>query len=339
MMLLCRTVWRSLASAPLVPLVAVLSLALGIGANTAIFSIVNGLMLRPLPVRDPDQLVLVTSSTDRRGTLTHPIWEQIRDHQDLFGGTAAWASEQFNISARGQSEFVDGLFVSGAFLDVMGLHAVLGRGISPGDDGPAGGPDGPAAMISYSFWQRRFGSDPGVVGRSLTIGGHPLTIVGVAPPGFFGLEVGRAFDVAVPFAVEPMLHANPSFLSSRTAWWLNVVMRRKADQSLAEATAALRGIQSRVREATIPQTYTAEEAATYLTVPLELQPVARGVSRMRERYQRPLMTIMVVYGLQPRDPLTLAGGAIVLVTIGALAGWIPARRAARIDPAHVLRQS
>jgi putative ABC transport system permease protein len=325
MPLLIRSIWRSLIASPFISLAAVLSLALGIGANTAIFSIVNSLLIRPLPVRDPDRLVLVTYGTGGRGALTHPIWEEVRRRQELFGGAAAWASEQFNLAAHGRSDFVDGLFVSGGFLDTMGLRPILGRGISAMDDAPSGSPDGPVIMLGYDFWRRRFGGDPGVVGRSLTIGRHPMTIVGVAPPGFFGLDVGSTFDIAVPFAVEPLLHNRFPQLSARTSWWVNILLRRKDGQSLTEAVATLRAIQPGVREATIPQTYSPQDAADYLTVPFELQPVERGVSRLRERYQRPLMTIMVVVLL------------VLLIGCANIANLLLARAASRRHELSVRR--
>ena len=162
-----RDAYRALRATPIVSAVAILSLALGIGANTAMFSILNSLLLRSLPVRQPQQLARVMQK--EQGSWTNPIWEQIRERQALFGGAAAWSAARFNIAGGGETQFVDGLWASGSYFDMLGVAAILGRTFTPTDDRRGGGPDGPVAVIGYRFWQRRFGGATDVIGRSLTV--------------------------------------------------------------------------------------------------------------------------------------------------------------------------
>src|SRR4051812_39082003 len=198
-----RLAIRSLRATPVVSIVAALSLALGIGANTAIFSLVNSLLLRALPVKAPAQLALITDDQGRGiGSWTYPIWEQIRSRRDLYDGAFAWSTTRFNLASGGETQFVDGLWVSGRMFDTLGVPAMLGRTFTDADDGRGGGADGPVAVISYSFWQRRFGGAGDVIGKPLIIEKTPYTIVGVTGPDFFGPDVGRAFDVAVPLGTE-----------------------------------------------------------------------------------------------------------------------------------------
>ncbi len=232
-----RHAFRAMRAAPIVSAVAILSLALGIGANTAMFSILDSLLLRSLPVRDPQRLVMVGQTAPTRSSWTNPIWEAIRDRPELFDGALAWSSTRFNLSQSGPTEFVDGVWASGRYFDVLGVPAILGRTWTADDDRRGGGPDGAVAVISYAFWQRRFAGAHDVIGRSLTVERVPFTIVGVTPPGFFGLDVGRTFDVAIPLGTEPLIRGKESSLDRRSNWWLSVIGRLKADQSLEAAQA------------------------------------------------------------------------------------------------------
>src|SRR6185503_11241229 len=206
-----RLAFRALRATPVVSLVAILSLALGIGANTAIFSIVNSLLLRALPVKEPRQLALVTTDP-ARGIMswTNPIWEQIRQRRDLFDGAFAWLSTRFNLASGGETQFVEGIWASGRMFDTLGVTAMLGRTFTEADDARGGGPDGAVAVISYGFWQRRFGGAADVVGKTIEIERVPFTIIGVTPADFFGPEVGRAFDVAIPIGTEPLVRGAES---------------------------------------------------------------------------------------------------------------------------------
>jgi predicted permease len=314
-----RLAARSLLATPVVTAVAVLSLALGIGANTAIFSLINGLLLRALPVRAPQQLALVTDDVAAGiESWTNPIWEQMRERRhDLFDDACAWSTTRFNLSEGGETQFVDGLWASGGMFDTLGVAAMLGRTLSPADDVRGGGPDGAVAVISYSFWQRRFGGAADAIGHTLTIERVPFTIVGVTPPDFFGPEVGRAFDVAIPIGDEPLIRGKESFLDGRSTWWLTVMARLKTGQSLDAATAALRGVQRQIHDATLPPDWRPGDLATYLKEPFTLVAAATGNSPMRRRYQQPLITILVVVAL------------VLLIACANIANLLLARATAR----------
>jgi putative ABC transport system permease protein len=307
---------RTLIGTPVVSAVAILSLALGIGANTAIFSVLNTLLLRSLPVDEPGQLVLLADESGRRRDWTNPIWEQLRDRAELFDGAFAVSSTRFNLAVRGESEFVDGLWASGKMFDVLGVHAVIGRTLNDGDDRAGGGQDGPVAVISDSFWQRRFGGDPNAIGGALMVDGAPFTIVGVTPPQFFGVDVGRRFDVAVPIGTITLVrHARP--LQQRSIWWLRIMFRLKPGQSAEAGTARLRALQPQIRQATLPTDWHPGELGTFLRDPFRLDPAANGDSNLRQRYRRPLTTIMVIVG------------TVLLIACANLANLLLARASAR----------
>jgi len=274
-------------------LVAVLSLALGIGANTAIFSIVDSLLLRSLPVHEPERLAVLGP-----GAWTHPIWVELRDtHASVFESAAAWSDERFDLAPGGESRFVQGIWTSASFFDTLGVRPIMGRGFTPDDDTRGGGGDGPVVVISHGFWQRHFGGAPDVVGRTLTLNRVPFTVVGVTPPEFFGPTVGRRFDVAVPLGAEPLIRGNASLLDGRSAWWLDIVARLAPGQTLDRATAALRAVQPAIREATLPSNWPPHLLPRYLEDGLRLAPAAMGISELREQYRRPLVALLVVVGL------------------------------------------
>ncbi len=294
---------RTLAASPIVALVAIASLALGIGANTAIFSVVNGLLLRTLPVKEPGRLVLITDSgTDHVRAWSYPVWNEIRQRPALFERAAAWSFTRFNLSSGGETEFINGIWASGSFFDTLGVPAVLGRTFSDRDDVKGGGADGPIAMISYSFWQRRYGSAPDIVGRQLSLDDVVFTIVGVTPPGFSGPEVGRTFDAIVPIGTEPLVRRADSFVDHSGATFLTMIARLGSGQSAESATAGLRQVQPAIREATLGDVgrFGSREAIErYLAAPFTLVPGATGFAGARDLralYQRPLLTLMVVVG-------------------------------------------
>ncbi len=307
---------RTLRGTPVVSAVAILSLALGIGANTAVFSVLDALVLRSLPVEHPGELALLGDETGRRVHWTNPIWEQIRDRPELFAGAFAVSSTRFNLAARGESEFVDGLWASGATFRVLGVPAAIGRTFTELDDCPGGGPDGPVAVISHAFWQRRFGGSPRAIGQSILVEHVPFTIVGVMPPAFFGVDVGRTFDVAVPIGTLALVR-HAKVLQGRSNWWLRIVVRLQPGQTLDAGTLRLRALQPQIREATLPDDWHPFELPRFLKEPFRLQPAANGDSRLREQYQRPLSTIMVLVGL------------VLLVACANLANLFLARASAR----------
>src|SRR5206468_9840406 len=163
-----RLAFRQLRATPIVTLVAVLSLALGIGANTALFSVVDSLVLRALPVKERGKLAIISDDGRRGYMMTYGIWRDIQD-RNLFDGAFAWCTARFNLAEPGETEFVDGIWTSAGIFDTLGISPILGRGFTDADDRRGGGPDGPVSVISYAFWQRRFGGAADTVGRRLTL--------------------------------------------------------------------------------------------------------------------------------------------------------------------------
>ena len=288
--------------------VALLTLALGIGANTAIFSIVDAMLLRPLAVREPDRLVLVTQP------FPYPVWEQIRDRH-LLGRALGWSSARFDTAAGGPAEFVDGAWVSGGAFEVLGVPPVLGRTLTQADDWPGGGPDGPVAVISYRFWQRRFGGAPDVLGRPLIVDRVPFTIVGVLPRTFNGLEAGLSFDVALPLGAAT-LTAGRSQLGP-FGLWIDVIARLRDGQTVEEATAALGAAQPLVRAATMPPFVYAADRDEYMKEPLAVTAAPAGMSPWRWRYERPLLVLLTLVAI------------VLLVACGNIASLLLARATAR----------
>jgi putative ABC transport system permease protein len=308
-----RDAVRSLRRTPVVTVIAVVSLALGIGANTALFSILDSLALKALPVRDPARLVLVG---DR--SWTNPIWEQIRERrQQLFADAFAWSEDSFNLALRGRTDFVDGAWASGGMFDVLGVHALIGRTFTTADDARDGGPDGPVAVVSYRFWERRFGGAPDAVGRQLSINGVSTTVIGVAPPGFFGPDVGRTADVIVPIGIRALVPGEAKSLDNRAMWWLSVMARLRPGQTAAEAAAQLDAVRPQIRAATLPPDWPAAMQARYLSTPLALVPASTGESDLRREYLTPLEIVLGVVG------------AVLLIACANLASLLLARAASR----------
>ena len=221
-----------------------LTLALGIGANAAIFGVINSLLLRPLPVADPSRLVTISSdSAIARGQAGVPwsfaMWEELQPHASLFDGAFAWTPARFDLAERGERQPVAGIFASGGYFAALGVAAIRGRTFTPADDRPGGGADGAVAIISYGLWQRRFAGADSVIGAPLVVDGATVTIVGVTAPEFRGLDVGSAFDVALPLETEPLIRGSRSAL--RTSRLL-VMLRLKPGQSVEAGTATLRGL-------------------------------------------------------------------------------------------------
>jgi putative ABC transport system permease protein len=311
-----RLAIRALRASPVVSLVAVLSLALGIGANTAIFSLVNGLLLRQLPVVEPQRLA--TISSDKAIQLgfnagigwNYPMWEQLRQRSEAFDGALAWSTQRLNLSASGGvMQPVDALVASGEYFTTLGVKAALGRTFTLADDVRGGGPDGPVVVISYGLWRRRFGGDAHIIGTKLPIEGVPLTIVGVTPPGFLGLDAGRSFDVALPLGTQPLLRKG-ALIDQPRAFVLFVMLRLKPGQSIDAATAALRVIQ--------PQIHGVLRVPPFVREPFTLVPAVRGITgTVRQRYERPLLTIFVVVAL------------VLLIACANIANLLLARATAR----------
>ena len=305
------TALRGMRRSPGFAVVAIGTLALGIGANTALFSIFSSLLLRPLPVRAPEQLVLLAD-----GSWTYPIWDEIRRLDgDLVDGAIAWSIERFDTSDRAETAPLEGAYVNGRYFEVLGVTPFRGRMLVPDDDTGAAA-DGLVAVISHRLWVDRFGASDDVIGRRLTLERVPFTIVGVMPPQFSGTEVGRRLDVAVPFASEAIITRGESSLRARSDWWIEIMLRLKPGQHLSQANAALRAVQPHIRQATLPD-WPEGMRARYLADPFELVPAETGRSTLRERFETPLTAMLVAVGL------------VMLVACANIAGVLLARAVSR----------
>jgi putative ABC transport system permease protein len=299
----CRLAWRTLRATPLISLLGALSLALGIGANTAVFSVINALLLRALPVTEPERLVLVTDATDHVRAWSYQIWREIRARAALFERSAAWSYGGVSLSPAGEAQMAEGLWASGSLFQTLGVPAAIGRTLTEADDNPQGTADGPVAMISHAFWLRRFGGAPDILGRPLTVDGVPVTIVGVTPRAFSGPEVGRAFDIILPLGVEALVRRQDSSVANSGITFLTIIARLNPGQSIESATSALRAAQGGIRDATIgdPAGFSSRAALErYLKEPFTLVPGARGYSGARDLralYGRPLTVILTVVAL------------------------------------------
>ncbi|MDP1570223.1 MAG: ABC transporter permease [Vicinamibacterales bacterium] len=315
-----RFAFRLIRQTPLVSGVAMLSLALGIGANVAIFTLVNALMLKALPVHQPERLVQVATSLESGGartSFTNPQWEYLRDRQDIFPGMLAAGNARFNLNAGGEMRPVTGLMVNGRFFATLGVIPHLGRAFTEDDDRRGGGVHGPVAVISHGFWQREFGGAPDILGRPISLDGHAFTIVGVSPPGFLGIEVGRTFDVAIPLGAEPLIRGAESGLDMRSMWWLRVLARLAPGDTETQAASRLEAMRPSLREATMPEHYRPEDQTRYLAEPFHLRPAATGLSNLRERYSQPLFVLLGVVAL------------VLLIACANMANLLLAQSAAR----------
>ncbi len=302
--------------------VAILSLALGIGANTAIFQLLDAVRLRMLPVRAPHELAEVRMA-DMKGarggigrslSVTNPIWEQIRERQQAFSGIFAWGTDSVNLAPGGEVRSARMLYVSGDSFNTLGVQPALGRLFTTTDDQRGCGE--PGLVISYEFWLREYGGDANVIGRKLTLADHPFEIIGVTPANFFGIEVGRSFDLALPICAIALVRGNNNFLSG-TIWWLTVTGRLKPGWSLEQATAQTQAISPGLFEAALPPNYPPASVKDYLGSRLIAVPAGSGVSQLRENYEQSLWLLLAIAGL------------VLLIACANLANLLLARASAR----------
>ncbi len=286
---------RLLARSPGFTLAAVLSLALGIGANAAIFQLVDAVRLRSLPVVRPDELVQVTLAGGNHGIgisqspladFTNPQWEALERRQAAFSSLFAWGTTEF------YREKAHGLVVSGGFFPVLGVVPYRGRLLGPADDvrGCGAGP----AVISHAYWMRRFGGDETVLGKPLVLGGQTFHLVGITPPEFFGLEVGSGFDIALPLCSARLWGQS---LDQRNLWWLDVMGRLEPHWTVARASAYMTSMSAGLIEATLPSDYDPAVLEQWRRLRFEAVPAGRGVSTWRESYETSLWLLLGITGL------------------------------------------
>jgi predicted permease len=290
---------RQLRANPGFTLVAVASLALGIGANTAIFQLVDAVRLRSLPVARPQELAFLNFGpgstrsgwfSTRSARLTSIQWQQLQKRQEPFSGMFAWSASRFNLSPAGEARYAEGLYVSGDFFRVLGVPPSLGRTLTPEDDTP--GCPAPGAVISNAFWERELGGDANALGRTVSLEGRRFPIIGVTPPSFFGVEVGSRYDVAIPLCAD-----NRHRAGNRIAWWLSAMARLKPGWTVERANAYLQSQSPAIMEATLPSEYRPDQAKRYLANKLAVTDAATGISNLRRQYERPLWILLAATGL------------------------------------------
>jgi len=294
---------RLLRMNPGFAVVAILSLALGIGANTAIFQLIDAVRLRTLSVRNPQELATVRiidrnwSSGNFDGNysqLTFPLWQQIRQRQEGFSTIGAFGEETFNLATGGEVHYARGLWVSGDFFPALGIQPIVGRLISSSDDqsGCTGGVD-----LSYAFWQHQYGGEASALGTEITLEGHPFPIIGVTSPRFTGVSVGESFDVAVPICAEAIIRGEYSRLKVRRDWWLASIGRLKPGWSVEKATSQLKVVSPQIVQETIPPSYDAEGVKHYLAYKFGAFAADTGFSQLRRQSSAPLWLLLGISGL------------------------------------------
>ena len=315
---------RLLRLNPAFAVVAILSLALGVGANTAIFQLLDAVRIRTLPVQNADELVEIRIAEPaggrtgqfggRRPSLTNPLWEQVRDRQQVFSDAFAWSAPEFDLTTGGEARNAQGLWVSGDFFKGLSVPALVGRTLTAADD--QRGCAAPPAVLSYGFWQREYGGSPSAIGRPIMLDGHSFDIVGVTPASFFGVEVGRTFDVAVPLCAEPFSRGARTAMDKKDVWFLGAMGRLKQGVTLDQARAQLAAISAPIFQATLPA-YRAEDAKHYLEFKVGAYPGGTGISQLRRQYESPLWLLLATTGL------------VLLIACANLANLMLARATAR----------
>lgn len=315
-----RLLWK----APAFTAVAVASLALGIGANTTIFQLINAVRLKSLPVANPQEIVEVkiANSDNRSGNfngshpeMTNPQWEWLRDRAQSFSGLFAWSEREMNLAESGQYQPARGLLVSGEFFNVLGVRPLIGRVFRAADDKRGCGAAG--VVLSHAFWTRRYGGAANVIGNKISLEGHPFEVIGVTEPSFTGLEVGNSYDFAAPLCSEAVIRGEYTQLDIRHAWWLAVMGRLKPGVSVEQATTELAALSPALYQDTVPSVYSPQGRKSFLEFKLGAFAAGGGLSELRERYQESLWILLGLAGL------------VLLIACANLANLLLARASVR----------
>ena len=308
--------------------VAVLTLALGIGANTGIFSVLRQVLLQRLPVPHPEELVLLYAPGVRSGhiesdevdgseSLSYPMYVDLRDQNRVFAGVAAKADFPVSVALRGQTERANAELVSGNYFDTLGVHASIGRLLSPSDTVAAGG--NPVVVLGNGYWQKHFGGDPGVLNQSVMVNNRLMTVVGVVQPGFDGIQLGMVPDVYVPITMKPVITPNWDGLNDRKDYWVKVLARLKPGISATQATAALAPTYHALLENELPLNtgLNEQEKKEFEAKQLVLRDGARGRPILENDTRPQLLTLMGMVGL------------VLFITCANVAGLLTARGVSR----------
>jgi len=297
-----RYALRQLLKTPGFTAVAVLSLALGIGANTAIFSLLNAVLLKSLPVRQPEQLVVVATKAPGQtqigpiSSFSYPVFRELREKNPGFSGMFAHNALPMSMSGGGQTERVLGELVSGNFFSVLGVNPHLGRVFTEMDDQTPGAH--PVAVISYNFWQRRFGADPQIVGQRISLNGYPFTVIGVSSPGFQGVQVGVAPEVRIPIMMTRQVLIDAPVFENRWSMWLAIMARLKPGVSLQQAQAAADTIFQAIRAPEVSRIQgDSPDDRIFKSLRIHLSSAQTGASNLSRRFSQPLLVLMCVVGI------------------------------------------
>lgn len=300
---------RMLAKSPAFTAVAVLTLALGIGANTAIFTLVNAVLLRMLPIKDPQQLVVVgdparvnarSNGTPRTDIFSYPLYKELRDRNSVFTGLAAAASDHHIEVDAGQGggsvdEKITGRMVSGNYFAVLGLNAAAGRLFSDADDTVESA--NPVVVLGYGYWRRKFALSPSIIGSDIRLNGYPFTVVGVAPAGFDGDVVGEEMALFVPLSMQPEIVRGRHWRNTGNTSWLSLIGRLKPGTNGGNAKAEMNVILQQALHGTYGAVLSADDLSFMRTAKIEVAPGGGGVSELRGDYRLPLLLLMGMVGL------------------------------------------
>jgi predicted permease len=327
-----RYALRTLRKSPIFTVVAVLSIALGLGANTAIFTLVDQALLRLLPVKDPEQLVMLQPTGANYGNwqgdgyvISYPIYTDIRDHNDVFSGMFARRNWPMQVSYQGHTERVNGELISGTYFPVLGVGAALGRVLTPDDDKVPSAH--PVAVLSYDYWRTRFGADPNAIGQKIIVNNYPLTIVGVSQQGFDGIDMSNVPQIRVPMMMAgqvtplPGGGTGPSRLENRRLRWIHMFGRMKPGVTIEQVKAHLQPFYHSILEMEVKtepfNATTAEVKKRFLAGGIEVLPGSQG----RPSYQRSLARSLWV--------LTAIVVGLLLIACANVANLLLARASAR----------
>ncbi len=304
-----RYALRMLVKTPAFTTVAVLTLALGIGANTAIFSLVNAVLLKMLPVKDPEQLVVVgdpllvhnrSLGDPQVGLFSYPLYRKLAADNQVFSGMLASAeAHRLKVATGdGAGEFsgdVTGVLVSGNYFSILGVNPLIGRTITPEDDTAPGAH--PVAVLSYGFWKEKLGRDPNIVGQSIRINKYPFTIIGVAPDGFFGDTVGDRQDIWVPVTMQQQIITGRVWLDNFNASWLHCVARLKPGVTIDQARANLNLVLQQSLNGGLGAKLHKDDLANLRKAKIEVSAGGGGFSQLRGDFQQPLLLLMGIVGM------------------------------------------
>lgn len=307
---------RVLRSSPVFTAAAVLTLALGIGANAALFTLVNALLLKPLPIYQPDRLARLTlnNNSEAADAFCYPALKAIAQNTKALRDVFTWYSTSVSLGQGTDARKLPAATASGNAFTALGIRPQIGRFFTPQDD-TVGAPL--VAVLTDRFWQSEYNRDTHVLGKTLLLKQHPFVIIGVAPRSFYGLSIGESPDLIIPFTANALLNPGPDMLHQRNVWWLPVFARLKPGISLQQANTELRVLSASVLHAAEPPRLTRSEAREYFAQTLGVKSGAKGVQFLSDRYRHPLLILIAISAL------------VLLVACVNIASLLLARAAAR----------